>query len=88
MDTYVLIGGYSYDGVIQVEADTIEEAAEKWYDRFRSNGLAKVDGVLWPCFGDMHDDAYAVINFDTEETLTRKDILRMYNRQTFLSMSG
>ena len=38
----------------------------------------KVNGCLYPVFGsdvDLHD--YAVINYETEETLTRKQIMEM-----------
>ena len=37
----------------------------------------KVDGVYYPCFGDMEFDDYAVINYDTEETLTRREVMEL-----------
>tara|TARA_Y100000004_G_scaffold77795_1_gene87553 strand:+ start:155 stop:454 length:300 start_codon:yes stop_codon:yes gene_type:complete len=77
MATFTLNGGYSYSGGIEVDADTIDEAAELWYDRWSSNGLRRVEGVLWPCFGDMEFDDYAVINYDTEETLTRREVMEL-----------
>jgi hypothetical protein len=78
MNTYTLNGGYSYSGGIDIEAATIEEAAAEWFDRWSSNGLRRIEGVFWPCFGDMDDEDYAVVNYDTEEAMTCKDILELY----------
>lgn len=78
MNTYTLNGGYSYSGGIEIEAANIEEAAAEWFDRWSSNGHRRIEGVLWPCFGDMDDEDYAVVNYDTEEAMTRKDILELY----------
>jgi hypothetical protein len=78
MNTYTLNGGYSYSGGIDIEAANIEEAAAEWFDRWSSNGHRRIEGVLWPCFGDMDDEDYAVVNYDTEEAMTRKDILELY----------
>ena len=73
---YELNGGYSYSGPIETTATTFGEAAEQWYDRYRSNGHRMVDGVYWPCFGDMDDDDYAVVN-GCDEAMTRGEILAM-----------
>tara|TARA_B100001094_G_scaffold256576_1_gene255824 strand:- start:850 stop:1107 length:258 start_codon:yes stop_codon:yes gene_type:complete len=77
MATFTLNGGYSYSGGIEVDADTIDEAAEKWYDRWSSNGRRKVDGYYYPVFGDIEFDDYAVINYDTEDTLTRHEVMEL-----------
>lgn len=79
MNTYELNGGYNYGGLIEVQADTIEDAAAAWYDRWASNGQRMIDGVLWPVFGDMPDDDYAVINYDNDDTMTRAEILAMFD---------
>ena len=76
--TYSLNGGYSYGGTIDVAAATIADAAGMWFDRWSSNGLRKVEGVYWPCFGDMDDDDYAVIDYVNEEVMTRKAVLDMF----------
>ena len=74
---YQLVGGYNYSGMIEVAADTVTEAAEQWYDRYRYGDIYSVDGCYWPCFGDMEGDDYAVVNFDTDEVVTRGEILAM-----------
>ena len=75
MREFIIEGGYNYTGPITVLADSIEEAAWEWYDRYSSNGLRSVDGSLWPCFGDMEDDSYAVVDPRTEDTMTRAEVL-------------
>ncbi len=78
--TYTLNGGPSYMGGVDIETDSLESAGYQWYLRYVSNGQFKVDGCLYPVFGsgvDLHD--YAVINYETEETLTRKQIMEMVN---------
>ena len=74
----VLNGGYNYGGVIETDARTLEEAAEMWYDRYASNGHRKVDGVLWPCFGDMDDSDAAVVDYKTDEYLRRGEIIARF----------
>ena len=78
MSTYTLNGGYSYAGGIDIEADSIEDAAAEWYDRWSSNGIRKVAGYLWPVFGDCEDEDYAVIDYATEEVMTRKEVMELY----------
>tara|TARA_R110000751_G_scaffold267999_1_gene367774 strand:+ start:368 stop:610 length:243 start_codon:yes stop_codon:yes gene_type:complete len=74
--TYVLNGGGSYVGGIEIEADSMESASHEWYARYASNGQYKVDGFLYPVFGsDIELDDYAVIDFDTLETLTRSEVM-------------
>lgn len=75
MGTFHLYGGYSYNGSDTVEVETIDEACSIWLDRFLSNGVRAIDGVRFPCWGEMGDDNYAVVNFDTEETRTRYEIM-------------
>jgi len=75
MITYTLNGGYCYSGGIDIECDSIMEAAAQWFDRWSSNGHRMVAGYLWPCFGDMADDDYAVVNYATDETMTRAEIM-------------
>lgn len=75
MSKYLLIGGYSYSGAEELEFPTMERACEEWMDRWFSNGQRYVNGTLYPCWGDMEDDDYAVVNLDTEETRTRIDLL-------------
>lgn len=79
MKTYSLYGGYNYSSLIDIKASCLEDAAAEWYDRWASNGNRKVDGVYWPCFGDMADDDYAVIDYDTEDTMTRGEILAKFD---------
>jgi hypothetical protein len=78
---YELNGGYNYSGTIEVDATTLGDAAERWYDRYRYGHHYQVDGCYWPCFGDMEDDGYAVINFDTDEAMTRSEILAMMGEE-------
>ena len=73
---YELNGGYNYSGPIEVVATTFGEAAEQWYERYRYGGSHSIDGVYWPCFGDMDDDDYAVVN-GCDEAMTRGEILAM-----------
>lgn len=79
MSTYTIIGGYSYAGGIDIECGSMSDAAAAWFDRWSSNGRRYIDGVLYPCFGDMEEDDYAVVNFDTDETLTRAEVLAMFH---------
>ena len=81
---YELMGGYNYSGPIETDATTLNDAAEQWHERYRygrsyygSDPFHKVDGISWPCFGDMEDDSYAVVNFDTDEAMTRAEVLAM-----------
>lgn len=78
MSTFSLNGGYNYAECIDVEVSTLEDAAAEWFDRWSSNGNRKVGGYYYPCFGDMEDSDYAVINFDTEETLSRSEVIAMF----------
>lgn len=78
MSTFSLFGGYNYNGCVDVQADSLEQAAEQWYDRYSSNGLRRVDGVVWPCWGDMPDDSLAVGNFDTDQYMTRAEVLALF----------
>ena len=74
---YELICGHSYSGTVETDATKIFDAAEQWYERYRHGHHRKIDGRYWPCFGDMADDGYAVINFDTDEAMTRGEVLEM-----------
>ena len=74
---YKLFGGYNYSGPSETDATTIFDAAEQWHERYRYGDVYKVDGCYWPCFGDMDDDSYAVVNFDTDEAMTRAEVLAM-----------
>lgn len=75
--TWTLGGGHNYRGGIEIDAPCIADAADAWFDRWSSNGQRRIEGVFWPCFGDMDDDDYAVMCFDTEQSLTRKQVLEM-----------
>jgi len=75
---FTLNGGASYMGGIEIETDSLESAGHEWYLRYVSNGQYKVDGYLYPVFGngvDLND--YAVIDYETGETLTRKEIMEL-----------
>ena len=74
---YELMGGYNYSGPIETDAITLNDAAEQWHERYRYGDVYKVDGCYWPCFGDMDDDGYAVVNLDTDEAMTRAEVLAM-----------
>ena len=75
MGTFHLYGGYSYNGSDTVETETIDEACSIWLDRFLSNGIRPIDGVLFPCWGDMDDDSCAVVNYETDETRTHHEMM-------------
>jgi hypothetical protein len=75
MNTYEIWGGYNYAGPITVTCETLGDAADEWLARWNSNGIWKVDGVFWPCFGDMDDEAIAVIDPVSERYLTRRQVL-------------
>ena len=78
---YKLFGGYNYSGTVETDATTIEDAAQQWYDRYRYGDIYKVDGCYWPCFGDMEDDGCAVVNFGTDEAMTRSEVLGMFGEE-------
>lgn len=75
---FKLNGGWNYSGLHTSSAVTLEEAAAEWYDRYSSNGLRRIEGFFYPCWGDMEDTEYAVVNYETEETMTRAEVMRMY----------
>lgn len=78
MNTYEIFGGWNYAGSIDLNVETLQEAAGAWYDRYSSNGWRFVDGVLWPCFGVMSEDDIAVLNPGTEEYLTRAEVIALF----------
>ena len=78
---YELNGGYNYSGAVETDATTLNDAAEQWYERYSYGHHHKVDGCYWPCFGDMDGDDYAVVNFATDETMTRSEILAMMGEE-------
>lgn len=68
-----MCGGYSYTIGDPETFPSYRAACEAWYDRWSSNGIRKVDGVLWPTWGDMADDGYAIV---TEyDGLTREQVI-------------
>jgi hypothetical protein len=78
---YELNGGYNYSGTVETDATTLNDAAEQWYDRYSYGHHRKIDGCYWPCFGDMEDDGYAVVNFGTDEAMTRSEVLAMMGEE-------
>lgn len=71
---FTLYGGYSYslpDGPEQF--DNVRAACDAWLARWHSNGITKVDGVLWPTWGDMEDDDYAIIH--DGDALSKREVI-------------
>lgn len=57
-------GGYNYKPTNIEYFGSIEEAMHAWWERFQSNGTTKVDGILYPGWGDMRaDDAAIIVDF-------------------------
>lgn len=53
-------GGHNYTVGDPEYFPSIEAAMDAWWERFESNGVVKVDGVLYPGWGEMEADDTAI----------------------------
>lgn len=59
MPTFTVNGGHSY-AIGEETHDSLLAACEAYADRHDSNGTRSINGVLYPCWGDIDHDADAI----------------------------
>jgi len=70
---FTLWGGYGYGHGDPEEFDSLEDACRVYVARHESNGRL-LGGVAYPCWGEVADDEYVIVDAFMGEGWTRAEV--------------